>query len=66
MKKVICIALLVVMLLTMLTGCIGKFECDLCGEEKFGVKNEGSVLGMTVVYCNDCKDSLESLKDMIS
>ena len=66
MKKVICIVLLVVMLLTMFTGCVGKFECDLCGEEKFGVKNEGKVLGMTVTYCSDCKEGLDELKDLFS
>ena len=66
MKKVICIVLLVVMLMTMFTGCVAKFECDLCGEEKFGIKNEGNVLGMTVEYCNDCKKGLEELKDMFS
>ena len=66
MKKVICIVLLVVMMLTMFTGCVGKFECDLCGEEKVGVKNETSVLGIDVTYCNDCKKGLEELKDMFS
>ena len=63
MKKVICLVLLVVMLLTMLTAC-GKFECELCGEEKFGSKNQGEVLGMTITYCNDCKEGLKELQDM--
>ena len=63
MKKVICVLLLVVMLLTMFTGCVGKFKCDLCREEKFGFKNEGEVLGMTITYCNECKENLNELKN---
>ena len=38
----------------------------ISGEEKFGVKNEKEAFGVTVTYCNDCKDSLNDLKDMFS
>ena len=65
MKKVICVLLLAVMLMTMFTGCVGKFKCDLCREEKFGFKNEGEVLGITITYCNECKGKLTDLQDGI-
>lgn len=63
MKKLICMVLLVVMMLTMLTGCIGKFKCDLCREEKFGFKNEVEILGVTVTYCSECKGKLDDIQD---
>ena len=60
MKKLICILLVVVMMATMLTAC-GKFKCDLCGEEKSGKKHEESMLGESVVICDDCYKALEDL-----
>lgn len=66
MKKLICVLLLVALLATVFAGCVGSFTCDLCGEEKFGAKNEENFLGQTVTYCNDCKNSLKDLYDMFS
>lgn len=66
MKKIICVLLLVALLATLLAGCIGSFECDICGEEKFGTKNEESFLGQKVTYCNDCQNDLQELYDMFS
>lgn len=60
MKKLISILLLVVVLATMLTAC-GKFTCDMCGEEKSGKKHEESMLGESVVICDDCYKALEDL-----
>lgn len=60
MKRLISILLLVVVLATMLTAC-GKFTCDMCGEEKTGKKHEESMLGETVVICDDCYKALEDL-----
>lgn len=60
MKKLISILLLVVVLATMLTAC-GKFTCDMCGEEKTGKKHEESMLGESVVICDDCYKALEDL-----
>lgn len=60
MKKLISILLLIVVLATMLTAC-GKFTCDMCGEEKTGKKHEESMLGETVVICDDCYKALEDL-----
>ena len=64
MKRLICVLLLVVMALT-LTAC-GKFECDLCGDEKFGKKYEREMLGVEIDICKDCYESLEDLADMFS
>lgn len=52
MKRLISILLLVVVLATMLTAC-GKFTCDMCGEEKTGKKHEESMLGESIVICDD-------------
>ena len=62
MKRLICVFLLVVMLASLLTAC-GKFECDLCGEEKSGKKHKEELLGEEVVICNDCYKELEELAD---
>lgn len=63
MKRFICVLLLIAMLATMLTAC-GKFECDLCGEEKFGKKYESEFLGQEILICKDCYEDLEDLADM--
>lgn len=60
MKRLISILLLVVVLATMLTAC-GKFTCDMCGEEKSGKKHEESMLGESIVICDDCYKALEDL-----
>lgn len=60
MKRLICVLLLVVMMVTMLTAC-GKFECDLCGDEKSGKKYETEFLGQEIVICKDCYEDLEAL-----
>ena len=64
MKKILCILVSVMLLAGCLAGCgFGKFECDICGEEKFGVKIEEEFLGQTIEYCKDCKGELEEFKD---
>ena len=60
MKRLISILLLVVVLATMLTA-FGKFTCDMCGEEKTGKKHEESMLGESIVICDDCYKALEDL-----
>ena len=60
MKRIICALLLVVVLATMLTAC-GKFECDMCGEEKSGKKYEEDFFGEEIVICKDCYEDLEEL-----
>lgn len=62
MKKLICLLLVIVVMATMLTAC-GKFECDLCDEEKSGKKYTGEVLGQDVTYCQDCHEDLEELNN---
>ena len=63
MKKLICLLVLVTVLTTLLTGCLGQFECDLCGDEQFGVFYETEILGKTVEYCGDCKDDIDEFKN---
>ena len=65
MKKLISVLLLVSVLATLLTAC-GKFECDLCGEEKSGKKYERELLGESIDICKDCYEELEELADALS
>lgn len=64
MKKLICVLLVVVVMASMLTAC-GKFECDLCGEEKSGKKYTEKVLGQEAEICKDCYKELEELADAL-
>ena len=65
MKKLICVLLLVVMMTSLLAGCIGSFTCDVCGEDKFGIYTEEEILGEKITYCSDCKDEVQEVKDML-
>ena len=65
MKRVISLIVCFVLCLGLLCGC-GKFECELCGEEKSGKKYEGEVMGRTVVYCQECKEQVDSIRDMFN
>lgn len=65
MKKLISLIALLATLTALLCGC-GKFECDMCGEEKSGRKHKGDLFGEEIVYCSDCKDALEDLADMFN
>lgn len=63
MKKMIALVLMLVLLTTVLCGCISYFTCDICGEEKFGRKYEEGMFGYDIVYCSDCKEDMEDLRD---
>jgi uncharacterized lipoprotein YehR (DUF1307 family) len=65
MKKIAILLALVCLVSVLLCGC-GKFECELCGEEKSGKKYEGEVMGRTVVYCEECKEQVDSIRDMFN
>ena len=64
MKKLICVALLIIAMASMLTAC-GKFTCDMCGKEKSGKKHTDELLGQEIVYCDDCYNGLKDLADSI-
>ena len=59
MKKIIALVLVIATVFA-LTAC-GKFTCDMCGEEKSGKKHEESMLGESIVICDDCYKALEDL-----
>lgn len=65
MKKRIQFAAVLVLLITMLCGC-SKFTCDMCDEEKTGVKHSVDFFGQELVICDDCMDGLEALGNMFS
>ena len=65
MKKIAVLMAMVSLLSALLCGC-GKFECDLCGEEKSGKQYKGEVMGREVVYCKDCKEDVDAIKDLFN
>jgi hypothetical protein len=56
---------LIVVLASLFTAC-GKFKCDGCGEEKSGKKYKREAQGETFVFCEECNDALEALKNAFS
>ena len=63
MKKLICVLLSICLLAALFSGCIAKFKCDLCGEEKFGTKYTEELMGEAYEYCSDCKEDLDELEE---
>jgi hypothetical protein len=63
MKKIALLMALVMLLSVLLCGCIASFECDICGEDVFGRKYTEEIFGEEIVYCSDCKEDMEELKD---
>lgn len=53
-------ALVCVIAIAMSFTACGKFECDLCGEEKSGRKYEGA---FGTENCKDCYDELKELEN---
>ena len=62
MKKKMAVLLLVSLAAMALTAC-SKFECDLCGEEKTGVKRKAEVFGEEIEFCEDCYEEVKELQD---
>ena len=62
MKKIVSIALVLVMLCSALVGCGKVKECELCGEEYKGKTYKGEVLGVEVEICKDCNKELKELE----
>ncbi len=64
MKKFIALALCTLSLVS-LVAC-GKFECDLCKEEKTGKRHKEELLGEEIVICDECYKDLEALGELLS
>ena len=64
MKRIIALVLVIASLAILLCAC-GKFECDLCGKEKSGKKYTDELLGEEITYCEDCKEDLEDLGNLL-
>ena len=65
MKRIISLLVMLITMAMLLCAC-GKFECDLCGDEKTGKKYKGELFGQEVVYCADCREDLEDLADLFN
>ena len=62
MKKLICVLLLVVMLMSLLAACAGEeFTCDICQKTKNGKSYTENVAGTRITYCEDCKGAITSV-----
>ncbi len=70
MKRVISLAMILVMLLSLclvLASCGEKVECDTCGEAfRAKDKNTSEFLGVTIYTCNDCLEDIEDIKSGLS
>ena len=53
-NKIVALILTMLTLITMLTGCGNKVECDLCGEEKKCTTK--TIFGEEISLCKDCID----------
>lgn len=67
MKRVLTLALAVLMLCTMaltFCSCLDKVECALCEDEKFEfLMKDYEVFGMKTKICSDCKKDLDELEE---
>ncbi len=63
MKRILCLALVVLMMCAMLAAC-GSFTCDVCKETRTSHKNSKTIDGETLVYCDDCKEAVDALQQI--
>lgn len=63
MKRVICVALMVILLGTMLCGCgEEKFTCGLCMKQVTQKPHAVTVLGQKVKICDSCYGTIGNLR----
>ena len=60
-KKLFVLSVLTVLLVSVLTGCGEKTECELCGEEK--KCKTVTVLGEEAHVCKDCINEIEEFAE---
>lgn len=62
MKKLLAVALAVVMLVGVLCGCSPKeeeFQCGVCGQQVTSVRYPADIQGQEVDICQGCYDGLK-------
>lgn len=65
MKKVLVLAIALVMMMSLLTACKEEFKCDSCNENVTSTKHEVEVMGEKLEVCDDCNEKLEATKDAL-
>lgn len=65
MKKVLVLAVVLVMMMSLFTACKEEFKCDACNENVTSTKHEVEMLGKKMEICDDCNDKLEETKDAL-
>lgn len=67
MKKKAVLLIAAIAAMASLSAC-GKFECDLCGEEKTGKSWKVTMLGDSeeMTICDDCYQEVQALKDALN
>ncbi len=66
MKRIICLMLVVLSVVTLLAACSKDetFTCDYCGKEVTGKKNVITYEGESGSFCDDCKEEVEALLEL--
>ena len=64
-KKKMSLLVIIMVIVMGLTGCGGKFTCDICGKEKSGKKYETEMFGQKVTICKDCYNDIQSALDAL-
>ncbi len=66
MKRIICMMLVVLSMLTLLAACSKNetFTCEYCEKEVTGHKNVITYEGESGNFCDDCKDEVEALLEL--
>ncbi|MBQ8533487.1 MAG: hypothetical protein IJ462_01475 [Clostridia bacterium] len=59
MKKIIALALAVIMLLALVACGTETFKCEICNKEKESSVNEVELMGKTYKACDDCYKGID-------
>jgi len=67
MKKKVSVAVLLILLASLLTGCASEpFTCFVCGNEVEGKKYKGQLFGEEISICQNCNETMNSLNKALS
>lgn len=61
MKKLLTIALMLILTFALAACSSDPFNCDFCGQEKTGKKHTSNVYGTKMTVCDDCYKSIREL-----
>ena len=62
MKKIVSIALVLVMLCSAFVGCGKEKECEVCGDDYKGRSYKVELFGEEFDACKECRDEIKELE----